>query len=732
MADTFIGRLLNERYKLTERIGLGGMAEVYRATDTVLGRTVAVKVMLPQYADDAEFSDRFRQEAAAAANLNSPYIVNIYDWGQDAGTYYIVMEYVRGSDLKSGIRQRGALAPRKIAEIGEQVCQALTVAHKQDIVHRDVKPQNIMVQPDGNVKVMDFGIASAKNSLKEATGSVLGTAHYISPEQAQGKEVGPASDLYSLGAVLYECATGQVPFDGPDAVSVAVKQVKEEPVEPCRLNPDLDEGLESIILRAMDKEPTRRYQSAAEMREALLAYLAGTPIDGFGNPIEPDAGATVMLGSEAAAFAATAPGAHAYGSHGRHAAAASVADGDDDYFSNSGNLPSVTSTQILPAASRTGGIGPVTGAQAAARARIAARNHAASTGSLYATADASGTIRRVSAHDATYDGPKRGKLGLILGIVFLVAAALIAALLWFGQDIDKPNTAPNVVGKSQSEATKAIKSAGYTVGETTKEYSDTVDAGYVISQSPTSGTALEAGTAIDLVVSRGKELVSVPSITGTTVTELQQLLDEAGLKAKAGEATYSSTVDTNRVISQDPIAGAKVEKGSTVTYVLSLGVDYVTVPDVSERTLAEARTILRNAGFTVFEQHEFSGTVDKDTVIRQSPSANSKLERGGAVTVIVSDGLEMVTIPDVVGMTMADATKKLLEAGLAVSKAGNTADDAEVIEQTPPPSPSDADKDKVEKQTLVTITGKTEEIVDPWPEGGFPDEPEAAAGEGGA
>ena len=196
MNGNMIGRVFNNRYQLTERIGIGGMAEVYRAQDRVLGRLVAVKVMLPQYASDPEFTQRFRQEAAAAANLQSPYIVNVYDWGQDEGIHYMVMEYVRGSDLKTAITQRGAINQRKVAEIGAQVCKALSVAHNQDIIHRDIKPQNIMVQPDGNVKVMDFGIARAKNSMKQQTSAVLGTAHYISPEQAQGKELTPASDIY--------------------------------------------------------------------------------------------------------------------------------------------------------------------------------------------------------------------------------------------------------------------------------------------------------------------------------------------------------------------------------------------------------------------------------------------------------------------------------------------------------------------------------------------------------
>ncbi|MCF0104620.1 MAG: serine/threonine protein kinase, partial [Eggerthellaceae bacterium] len=271
-----IGQVLGGRYKITELIGSGGMAQVFRAQDTVLGRIVAVKLMLPQFATDEEFKSRFRQEASAIANLQSPFIVNVYDWGEEGQNYYIVMEFVRGSDLKTGIKQRGALNQRKVAEIGMQVCQALSVAHNQDIVHRDTKPQNIMVQPDGNVKVMDFGIAHAKNTLKNKTTNVLGTAHYISPEQAQGKDVGPQSDIYSLGCCLYEAATGKLPFDGDDAVSVAMKQVNEIPTLPSTINKNIDPNLERIIMHAMEKDPKKRYATVNEMRDDLIAFLNGS------------------------------------------------------------------------------------------------------------------------------------------------------------------------------------------------------------------------------------------------------------------------------------------------------------------------------------------------------------------------------------------------------------------------------------------------------------------------
>ena len=219
-------RVLGGRYLLKDKVGTGGMATVFRAQDQVLDRTVAVKIMLPQYAGDATFAARFKQEAQAAAGLSSPYIVGVYDWGKDGDTYYIVMEYLRGTDLKSGIKSHGALDPKKVAQIGSQISSALSVAHKHEIIHRDIKPQNIMVLPDGNIKVMDFGIARAKNSHLTQDNNVLGTAHYVSPEQTRGQDLGPTSDIYSLGVVMYECATGRVPFDGDDAISSAWRRTR--------------------------------------------------------------------------------------------------------------------------------------------------------------------------------------------------------------------------------------------------------------------------------------------------------------------------------------------------------------------------------------------------------------------------------------------------------------------------------------------------------------------------
>jgi tRNA A-37 threonylcarbamoyl transferase component Bud32 len=276
-------RLVNDmvfgnRYRTIERIGSGGMADVYKAMDEVLGRTVAIKVMHRHFAEDANFVQRFKHEAQAAANLSHPNIVNIYDWGQQDDTYYIVMEYVRGTDLKALIQQRGPADPAKAAEYAAQVCAGLSVAHGYGIIHRDIKSHNLVLTPDGTVKVMDFGIARSANTTMTQTGSVLGTAQYVSPEQAQGRELTPASDLYSLGVVLYEMTTGRVPFEGDTPVSVALKHVNEDAVPPRQVKESIPPAVEAIIMRAMEKDLGRRYTSAEQMRADLLRAADGRPV----------------------------------------------------------------------------------------------------------------------------------------------------------------------------------------------------------------------------------------------------------------------------------------------------------------------------------------------------------------------------------------------------------------------------------------------------------------------
>ncbi|WP_281703141.1 Stk1 family PASTA domain-containing Ser/Thr kinase [Cryptobacterium curtum] len=627
-----IGRVFNNRYQLTERIGIGGMAEVYRAQDRVLGRLVAVKVMLPQYASDPEFTQRFRQEAAAAANLQSPYIVNVYDWGQDEGIHYMVMEYVRGSDLKTAITQRGAINQRKVAEIGAQVCKALSVAHNQDIIHRDIKPQNIMVQPDGNVKVMDFGIARAKNSMKQQTSAVLGTAHYISPEQAQGKELTPASDIYSLGVVLYEAATGKLPFDGPDSVSVAMKQVSDAPVPPREVNPDLDPNLEAIILRALEKDPAARFATVNDMKHALNDYLAGRPV--------------------------------------------SLDDDATHVMSNGTFVPPISN-----AAGATSVMQPL-----------------ASDGS-----PVSGAPSVMRAVDEEEQAKHKKRRNAVIVAIIAAVALLVAAIAFALSGMNGSSMVPDVTGQTAQQAEATLKSAGYTIGTTTEVYDDSTDEGRVVSTDPPAGTTAEKGSAINLNISKGKGQVEVPDLNGMNADQAKQALTKAGLTASQGTAVASDEVAKDKVATQDPAAGTKVEKGSTVTFSLSSGPESVSVPDITGMSEKEAQAALSNAGLTgSLSDRKASDKVAEGDIISQSPSAGKKVSKGSKVSYVISTGPSVVTVavPNLTGMTKDGAKSALTEKGLVLGDVTEKSSDkpkGTVIEQSTDSST------KVEKGSKVNI-----------------------------
>ncbi len=628
--ESMTGRIFGGRYEIKGRIGIGGMAEVYRAQDNVLGRTVAVKVMLPQYAADPDFTQRFRQEAAAAANLQSPYIVNVYDWGQDSGTYYIVMEFVRGSDLKTAIQQRGVINQRKVAEIGAQVCQALTVAHNQDIIHRDIKPQNIMVQPDGNVKVMDFGIARAKNSVKQQTSSVLGTAHYISPEQAQGKELTAASDIYSLGVVLYEATTGQLPFDAPDAVAVAMMQVQNTPVPPTQINPDIDPALEDIILCAMEKDPRNRFATANDMRLALNDYLAGR---------------TVALNY---ANYDTYENYDNYDTYG---------EADTQYL---GQMPRTTpvvpinSTQVMPGLGKNGNQGsPVQQFR--------------------------GEPEKTSS--------KKG-IFIAIGVAAVIALIAIIGFTIFAGAGGAKKAVPAVTGMTLEQATEAIEADGFALGTVTPEYNANVEEGHVIKQDPSGQSQQPEGTKINLTVSQGSEQVIVPDLTNKTVEEARAEASRIGFTLTAAPGEYSNDIERNKIIKTDPAANSSIKKGSSVSYVLSLGPDTITIPSLYNLTLAEAQSLAEQQGFTLQAgESEYSTSVPANHILHQSPEANTTAQRGSVVTYGMSLGPEPeVTVPNVRNYTRDEAKSTLESAGFTVeieTQNSSTVAAGLVISQTP-------------------------------------------------
>ena len=632
-----IGRVFNGRYRITERIGIGGMAEVYKAQDQTLGRIVAVKVMLPQYAADPEFAARFKQEAASAANLQSPYIVNVYDWGHDDGTYFIVMEYVRGTDLKSAILQRGAINQRKVAEIGSQVCQALSVAHNQDIIHRDVKPQNIMVQPDGNVKVMDFGIARAKNSVKSQTSSVLGTAHYISPEQAQGKELTGASDMYSLGCVLYEAATGQLPFDGPDAVSVAMKQVQEEPLPPSQVKPDISPDLEAIILKAMDKNPYNRFQTARDMKQALDDFLMGRPVNiagaagGFASAPTSVMGSVPGMAGEAGGTAVMQPIGNDAGMKTNSYRGGNDIDMGKAKSKKRGPLIAVAAIAAVAviaalAFAITGGLGggdkvPNVIGQTQEAAVQTIEKAGYTVGTVTEDYDAETVAGRVCKQDpeADSDLEKGGKINIVIskGV--------------------KKGSIPNLSGMTSEQAEKALKDAGLKAQYAGNEASD-ADKDTVSRQDPAAGKEVDEGTTVKYWISTGPEDTSVPNVVGSDQASAKAQLESAGFTVQVETGDYSDKYGEGIVMSQSP-NGGKLEKGGTVTITVSQGQDpeknKVTVPSVTGMSQSEAINTLLSYNLAYALDTASAGSGTPGTVAKQSVTVGKKVDSGTVITIYV-------------------------------------------------------------------------------------------------
>jgi beta-lactam-binding protein with PASTA domain/tRNA A-37 threonylcarbamoyl transferase component Bud32 len=533
-----VGKILNSRYELLQLIGSGGMADVYQATDKLLGRTVAVKILHAQYAKDEVFIARFRQEAQAAANLNQPNIVNVYDWGTEDSTYYLVMEYVKGRDLKDIIVQGGQLLPERAVEIGMSICLALEAAHAQGIVHRDVKPQNIIVTYDNQIKVMDFGIArTTGGSAMTQTGTIMGTAQYISPEQAQGRAADPRSDLYSLGVVLYEMLTGKVPFDGENPVSIAYKHVREDPLPPSMVNPDISPGLEAVVMKALAKNPENRCQNAMKMYGDLERCLEGAPVY-----------ATPVLPRDEAALGAT---------------------------------------QAYPA---VGGAPP----------------------------------------------RKRSLAWLWISIIVLVVLAGIGVGVWALVGGGEGIAVPSVIKKNVTAAQQELADIGLKMKVVKTVVDQTNPKDTIISQDPGPGSKVDKGSTVQVVVSKGADLVTVPNLVGMSQTDAQAALAAVGLKLGDVTQGFSASVAKGQVASQSPESGAQVEKDSTVSIVISKGTETVTVPNVKNMTQDAATQALSAVGLKAQPQtKKTSDPTLVGKVIDQSPAANETVPKGSNVTIVV-------------------------------------------------------------------------------------------------
>lgn len=606
------GTYIADRYEVVGQIGTGGMSDVYKAKDHTLGRYVAIKVLKEEFSEDTNFVTKFRSEAQAAAGLEHPNIVNIYDVGSENGIHYIVMEYVEGITLKTYIEKKGQLNYKETLSIAIQVSRGIQAAHAKHIIHRDIKPQNIIISTDGKVKVTDFGIARA---VSEHTihSDVMGSVHYASPEQARNGYVSNRSDIYSLGIVMYEMVTGRVPFDGDSTVAVAIQHLQDEMVPPSTYAPNLPISLEKIIQKCTQKSPDRRYDSMEslliDLRKALL-----NPNEDFVTlvPFNQDKTKTrVLTDDEVSQIRKQAETVNPEPE--KKTMAQEVPEEDDEDYD-------------------------------------------------------------MSEYDEDDDEEEgrflNSKMEKIVGIMRIVVAVIIAIIVIYliGSFFDIFHFGPgnknnkkddtqiaqeeketvvmiNLKGKTLSEAEKDLKELGLKVTEAGTEVSDTYEKGEIIDQDVSEGETVKAGTTIKVTVSAGSEEenakeVDVPDVTGKTSDAAMATLEDKNLTVSR-EFEFSNDVPAGQVIRQDPKSGSTVKEGTKVTIYVSQGSESVKVPDVRGKSEADAKAALSEFAVTTTTEH--SDSVASGNVISQSIDAGQYADKGAAITIVISAGPEKVT-----------------------------------------------------------------------------------------
>ncbi len=611
--------VLGGRYTLGHVIGRGGMAEVYLATDTRLHRTVAVKVLRSDLARDDSFQERFRREAQSAAGLNHPAIVAVYDTGEDHRSEggheisipYIVMEYVEGRTLRAFIHEDRPMDTRQAAEIMAGVLSALEYSHERGIVHRDIKPGNVMITEHGAVKVMDFGIARAvadATSAMTQTQAVMGTAQYLSPEQARGQLVDARSDIYSAACVLYEMLTGRPPFTGDSPVSIAYQHVRENPVPPSTYNPTIPPPMDAVILTGLAKDRDERYPSAVAFSRDIAAVVAG-------RPPQLVAGGTLT-----------------------------GADGQTTTV-----LSPVGATQVLPEGETQ--LIPTQGGHAVAP-----------------VASAPAPVGATSPGEGTAEKRHRRPVWLFVLIGLAIIAIAAAALAYFDPfGGDDTATMPDLVGDTQAEASAELKEAGLKPTFTQQADSD-VEKGRVISTDPTANKEVPAASTVTVVVSSGPGTVDVPDLTGKTPDEAEQILEDQGLGLKVVDSEDSKDVDKGQITRSRPAAGTTASEGDTIEVWTASG--NVAVPAVVDMKRDDAVKAIEAAGLVAEVTEAESDTVDPDTVTSQNPASDGTqtAEKGSTVQIVVATAPGPVTVPNLTGQTADDAAKKLGDLGLGVKR----------------------------------------------------------------
>lgn len=631
------GIVLGKRYEVLSKIGAGGMADVYKGKDTMLNRYVAIKVLKKEYREDENFVRKFHSEAQAAAGLLNPNIVNVYDVGEDRGLYYMVMELVEGITLKEYIEKKGKLSHKEVISIAIQMCNGIGAAHAAGIVHRDIKPQNVMISRDGKVKVTDFGIAKAVTS-NTISSNAMGSVHYTSPEQARGGYSDAKSDIYSIGITLYEMVTGRVPFDGESTVEVAMKHLQQEITPPSEYAPDIPYSLEQIILKCTQKNSERRYASTADLTRDLKRSMMDPDGDFVEIPPLRNADTVIITDDELDDIRS------------------SYDDYDDDYGDDDD---------------------------------YGADDYDDDYGDDRYDDDDE------EYDDDDYDGRKGAeevnpRMNKVMKILMIVVALIIAFILIFAvgkaagifksigsgtttEDSSDKDTVkvPDIVGMTEEEATKALKDKKLGIKVDSREDSEKYEEGTVSEQKTKVGTKVKKHSTVHVVVSSaliGKE-IPVPDVSGKSEDEAQEALGKAGFTDVRADFQYDDNVAEGMVISTTPAANSKATKDTQIKMIVSKGAQKKTVPDVRGKSEADARSEIQAAGLTVGStstQHDDS--VAKGNVISQSVTPGKKVSAGTAVNLVLSSGSDKVSIQNFAGKDEEELLSWASQNGLNASK----------------------------------------------------------------